>query len=46
MAMEKMPVMFVRARVPDEAIEDNDYNSNWAKIARQMPCRLFGRGMS
>jgi 4,5-DOPA dioxygenase extradiol len=35
--MKKMPVLFVGHGSPMNAIEDNEYSRNWAKIAGQLP---------
>jgi 4,5-DOPA dioxygenase extradiol len=35
--MKKMPALFVGHGSPMNAIEDNDYTRNWAKIAREIP---------
>jgi len=36
-AMKKMPALFVGHGSPMNAIEDNDYTRNWAKIASEIP---------
>ena len=35
--MKRMPVLFVGHGSPMNAIEDNDYTRNWAKIASEIP---------